>query len=467
VVAMFQSWRLRLREVEESLRIGRLDEASTMLRDGGLLEYLPAKRLAEKAALLFAERAKRRAAARDLQGGWADLEAALSLSDLPACDVARRCLIDASLTDTDVLVRNGELAGAASQLDQLEKHAPTHPRVNSLRQVVRSLQSARNLCRHGKFADAEAQFDVAIALRPDLTELVQQRDDCHAKLNRCRDLSEQLYKAMTDSNWQDTLAMADELLVIAPELKLARVARKRAWQKAGADIDVYGNGSTHVLGAPSRKTPNDEELADDKPGTRFLLWVDGVGGYLVCLADSVLLGQHVPGSSIDVPILGDLSRRHARVSRSGEGYVIEPMHAISINGRAIKNPMTLSDQDEIELGSGVKYRFRRPHALSATARLDPISRHRIQPYVDGVLLMAESCVLGPKWQNHIVCRDWTADVVLYRHDDELFCRSIAPVEIDGKLCEGRGRLEANSRVVGSDFSMCLEELDRCSSQPLR
>jgi hypothetical protein len=66
VVAMFQSWRLRLREVEESLRIGRLDDAMGMLRDGGLLEYLPAKRIAEKAALLFAERSKRRAAARDI-----------------------------------------------------------------------------------------------------------------------------------------------------------------------------------------------------------------------------------------------------------------------------------------------------------------------------------------------------------------------------------------------------------------
>jgi hypothetical protein len=67
----------------------------------------------------------------------------------------------------------------------------------------------------------------------------------------------------------------------------------------------------------------------------------------------------------------------------------------------------------------------------------------------------------------VVCRDWSSDVVLYRHDDELFCRSVSPIEIDGQLCDGRGRLQVNSRVVGSDFSMCLEELDRCSSQPLR
>ena len=44
------------------------------------------------------------------------------------------------------------------------------------------------------------------------------------------------------------------------------------------------------------------------------------------------------------------------------------------------------------------------HVLSASARLEMVSRHRTQPHVDGILLMAESCVLGPKWQNHVVCR---------------------------------------------------------------
>src|SRR6186997_3151542 len=99
---MFQSWRLKLREVDESLKTGRLDEAAQLLRNSGLLEFLPAKRLAEQLALQYAERAKRRATNRDLTGGWHDLDSAISLSDLPACDVARRCLIDAAIADTDV-----------------------------------------------------------------------------------------------------------------------------------------------------------------------------------------------------------------------------------------------------------------------------------------------------------------------------------------------------------------------------
>jgi hypothetical protein len=194
--------------------------------------------------------------------------------------------------------------------------------------------------------------------------------------------------------------------------------------------------------------------------------VDGVGGFLVCLGEEVIVGQASPGNHVDIPVLGDLSRKHACIRRSGEGYMIEPFQEVAINGKKTIRCTALSDGDELEMGSGVRFRFRRPHALSASARLELLGRHRTQPFADAVLLMAESCVLGPKWTNHAVCRDWSGDVVLYRREGELYCRAVAPIEIDGKRCDGRGRLEPGSRVVGSDFSMCLEELDKCSSQPL-
>jgi len=40
-------------------------------------------------------------------------------------------------------------------------------------------------------------------------------------------------------------------------------------------------------------------------GTRFLLWVDAVGGYLVCLADEIWIGQASIGNPVAVPILGE------------------------------------------------------------------------------------------------------------------------------------------------------------------
>jgi len=193
---------------------------------------------------------------------------------------------------------------------------------------------------------------------------------------------------------------------------------------------------------------------------QFFLWVDAVGGYWVCLGDAVLLGQAGPGPAPDVPILGDLSSRHARIRRDGEGYLIEAFREVRVDGRAVERVALLSARSTIQLGGGVRLLFRRPHALSATARLDFTSRHRTQPSVDAVLLMADTCVLGPKAHSHAVCPDWPKEVILYRHEDKLYCRTEGPLEIDGVRHEGRGPLTLHSRAVGEWFSLSLEAIPR-------
>jgi hypothetical protein len=119
---------------------------------------------------------------------------------------------------------------------------------------------------------------------------------------------------------------------------------------------------------------------------------------------------------------------------------------------------SLAPGSKIGLGERVRLAFRRPHALSATARLDFLSHHRTLPSADAVLLMADSCILGPHPSSHVVCPDWPQEVVVYRHDDELFCRTAGSWQIDGVRCKDRGRLTRNSRVEGEGFSLRLEEI---------
>ena len=139
-----------------------------------------------------------------------------------------------------------------------------------------------------------------------------------------------------------------------------------------------------------------------------MLWVDAVGGYWVCLGDKVTLGQPNAQGTADVPILGDLSSRHACILRDGEGYLVEAWREVRVNGRLVQDVGWLGDGARLQLGGAVRLLFRRPHPLSATARLDFVSRHRTQPSTDSVLLMADACVLGPKPHSHVVCRDWTS-----------------------------------------------------------
>jgi hypothetical protein len=110
------------------------------------------------------------------------------------------------------------------------------------------------------------------------------------------------------------------------------------------------------------------------------------------------------------------------------------------------------------LGEGVKLRFRRPNALSGTARLEFASHHRTKPHVDAVLLMTSACILGPKPSAHVVCPDWAKDVILYRDGDQLYCRSAGSMVVDGIPQHGRTAIGLQSQITGEDFSLQLEPL---------
>jgi hypothetical protein len=203
---------------------------------------------------------------------------------------------------------------------------------------------------------------------------------------------------------------------------------------------------------------------------RLMLWIDSVGGYWVCLGDEITIGQPNRRGTPDVPILGDLSNCHARLRRDGEGFIIEAMRRdaangiikamreVAIDGRPVRDFDWLRDGSQIQLGESVRLLFRRPHALSGTVRLDFASRHRTQPSADAVLWMADSCILGPKRHCHVVCRNWTREVILYRDGEELYCRTGGMFEIDGVARQGRGRITTNSRIQGDGFSFNLEAI---------
>lgn len=463
---MFQTWRLKLREAEEAFKHGRLDEAGSLVTQDELRQYLPGQHLAGKIARAITERARQRVASGDTIAGWRDLERALALAgETSDFLTARHELVARALSEVETYLAADDPSGALLRLEQLERQKISGDQLRALKQIARWVESARTLCRRGKFSEAESQFASAAALRPDLAILEERRAACQERLVKSRDLTEQMHRALVSFDWSRTLAVADELLEMSPEFRPALDARKRAWAEVGAKGD-----ETHYISRPAPRRglgasavesqSSGVGIADEpeKASDRFLLWVDAVGGYLVCLGTEIVIGQAIPGNKVDLPLKGDLSRRHAILRREGENYLLEPLADVRVEGRAITSSVILSDGDELEFGAGVKLRFRKPHVLSASARLEFVSRHRTQPYADGILLMAESCVLGPKWHNHVVCRDWTDDVVLYRQDHDLFCRSMRPLEIDGQIIDGRGRITRSSHISSEDYSLSLEEL---------
>ncbi len=475
---MFQSWRMKLREAERALQGGRLDEASRLLCHGELKEFLPARRLAAQVASRMAERAKSRAAQGETMAGWRDLEAAACLgADNEAVGHLRCELVEQAIAEAESYLAAGDSAAALARLEELERRQAANGRMRSLRQAALHLEAAQRLCRRGRFAQAETELATAAALRPEMGLLEAEREACRLKAAECRRLAEALHQAIARADWSAVAGTAEQLLQLSPEDVPARDARRRAWAAVGmkAGDTMYGSRTSVIEAelvpepspAPRVQAPKNmngsaniksHDMPRYKPGPRFVLWVDAVGGFLVCLGNEVILGQPVPTAQPDVPILGDLSSRHARIRRDGETYLIEPLRKVSVNGRTIQGPTSLVDGQRIELGEGVQLVFRRPHPLSVTARLDFVSRHRTQPPVDGVILMGDACVLGPNKGSHIRCPDWPGEVVLFRQGEQLFCRAAGRLEIDGAACEGRGVITRRSRIAGDDFSLSLEEV---------
>jgi hypothetical protein len=194
------------------------------------------------------------------------------------------------------------------------------------------------------------------------------------------------------------------------------------------------------------------------PKGRFLLWVDGVGGYLVCMDDRIVLGRAGADSHADVPLMGDLSRNHATLLRNGEAYLLQAHQASFVNGKPVADQVVVHDGDVIRLGSTVELEFRQPSPVSATARLAIVSRHRLPLAVDGVLLMAETCIVGEAPQAHIPAPTLKEPVVLYRQAGALWCRAVGAFDVDGRTCAARAPLTLHSSVLGDGFSFSLEPL---------
>ncbi|HWE37988.1 MAG TPA: topoisomerase DNA-binding C4 zinc finger domain-containing protein [Isosphaeraceae bacterium] len=213
---------------------------------------------------------------------------------------------------------------------------------------------------------------------------------------------------------------------------------------------------TLAIPAPTVDLPRPDR---DEPGARFLLWADAIGGYLVCLGDRVVIGRAGAEGRRppEIALLGDLAREHASIVRDGDCYVLRASAPTFVNGRAIE-AAPLRDGDVIRLGPTVELEFRQPSPVSSTARLAILSRHRLPVAVDGVILMGETCIIGPAPQAHVPAPRLRESVVLYRQGQSLWCRAPGAFEVDGKPAVGRAALTHKSNVLGEGFSFSLEPL---------
>lgn len=178
------------------------------------------------------------------------------------------------------------------------------------------------------------------------------------------------------------------------------------------------------------------------------------------LPDELTLGGPRPVDATrpaaDLPLFADLSRIHAAIHRHPEHYTLHGRGPAGINGGDAVDEALLRHEDEITLGEDVRLRFEIPSPLSRSARLTLVSGHRPAERNDGLILMAETCLLGPTSDQHIVCPEAAAPLVLFRKEGRLWCRSPEEWKLQGRSQTAAAPLPQGALVTTETLSFRVE-----------
>lgn len=212
----------------------------------------------------------------------------------------------------------------------------------------------------------------------------------------------------------------------------------------------------------TRSTTVDASLP---PVGRYLLWIDGVGGFLLLTEPTITIGGS-NGQAADVQLLAGLSRKHATIHRDASGYLLCATAACSVNGQPVEQHGGLADGSEIGLGESVRLKFRIPSVLSPTARLEFLSDHRPVHSLDAVILVEDTCLLGPRHDCHITCPDWHDTVILIHRENRWFVRSShLPLEIEARQVTEEAEFRCGQVVTGPDLRFRIEAVAEQHSEP--
>lgn len=204
---------------------------------------------------------------------------------------------------------------------------------------------------------------------------------------------------------------------------------------------------------------NAPETSRSQNLSRFMIWVDGVGGYLVCATKENSIGQATQENDVAIPISGDIHQLHAKIRSDDSGHLLHPEGPVYVDRKPVKYPLVLNDNHTFVMGDSVSLRYSQPHPWSTTAVINFESGNRTFPWSDAVIIAGNTIVLGPNSQSHIRCSRWEHQVILLRREEQWFCRSFADFSIDGESIDMEGDIQGNSRVEGRDFSFSIEGLD--------
>jgi hypothetical protein len=444
---------LTLRQAQEALKNGRLEEAQRLLGSSSAQGHRRTGEMLVRLARAYGERGERHLRLDDPEGAWRDLLAAEQLDTADkGVDRLRQALTSLGISEVRALLAAGETGRAEEAVARLRQRGVRSAELQVLEEGLRGWAQARHLAERGELGQA---IETVVRARR-LLGANRRLEELHGELLKQQptfgELLGRLHAAADAGRWREVVELAEAVLAVAPQHGEARALRAKAWKSV----------EPVTVGMPGLAAQANGEVHGEAP-PRYLLWIDGVGGYLVCLGAHLALGQAAQGPRADVPLIADVSRMHATLTRDAEGYVLEAVRPVQVNAQPTTRAL-LQPNDRVTLGATCQFVFRLPVLGSTTARLDLVSGHRLPLGVDAVLLMADTLVLGNGPQAHVTVADLKEPIILFRQrregGDGLGLRHKGTLRVNGEVVSGRARLGAKATVSGDDVSFAVEPAER-------
>jgi FHA domain len=448
-------WRAR-----EALKNGQPEEAHRLL--DGLIASGNRRAFALRADVVrgYLERAEGALGHHDVEAAWADLVRLEALADGDGGVVRLRDkLTRLGIAEIRASLEAGSPLQALKAAARLKERPATSPEIAPLVESAQEWVIAVENADRGDFASARTALErIRRRLEPQPAGLDRLEQEVIRREDHFRSAWNDLQEAAAAKDWRSMLRKADEVLAAAPQHKEAQQARNRAWQAVQPETsdhrpETRGLSST---GPHSLESVHDAETAMPK---RFFLWIDGVGAWLVCLSPRIAIGQASPeGGPIDVPLVADVSRIHATLTRDEESYVLESNRDVQVNGRPITRAV-LQSGDRIMISScAMAFEQTVPGCLTAKLIVD--GGRRLPMAVDGVLLMADMLVLGAGEKVHVRMPDLEEPFYLYRQKDRLGVRWQGEFSVEGQKCKDRALLPLQGTVSSDLFSFAIEPVGK-------
>ena len=320
------------------------------------------------------------------------------------CDRTRRAL------------DRGDPAGAVCTGTQV---ASPGPELLSLLQAARQWCQAHRWAAAGRFDLAGGCLDLADAVGVGGAALEAERTRLQDRASQYAEARDRMHRALEAGEWRGVADACDRVLSLAPgsaEAKhLQRLAQER-WIMSQSGPIAQPPGDGHAPFGRLRPARTEDAV-------RGILWIDGVGGYLVLTGGQVRLGQTGGADEPDIPVRADLSRCHATITRHDEDYRLAAHRACTRNGRPVDDTL-LVEGDRLVLGSGTTVRFDLPVQGSGTAVIRFDDPQRLPWPIDGVILLADTLVVGTGGSAHVAVPDAESSVALFRRNGRWWARAV-------------------------------------------